>query len=236
MSINSKVADPNQNSYVTINEVNTYMNYRYSTSNWDNLTVSDKEAVIIQSAKDLDVFNFVDDIYYDAQGLSFPRSSHETVAGNVGTPITLSTFRHSNLYSTTYMKIPDDYWEQGSCHITSGTPVRDIRRITGSDASNGEITVATDFSATPTTNTEFRVFAPIDKNIKDAQCEQILFIVNNPNFETILNYKTIGANKVAIGDVKLDMHSNTPSHVSISSEAKKLLSRWIRKNVRIGRG
>jgi hypothetical protein len=236
MTINAKVADANQNSYLTVDEADTYMNKKYSTSDWDNLSPSEKETVLINAARSLDNFNYVGDKYYDAQGLAFPRDDHETITDTCGTPITNKKFRSTSLYSDTYMKMPEDYWKYGSCHITSGTPVRDTRLIDSSDPSNGEITVATAFTATPTTNTTFRVFAPIHVDIRNAQCEQSLFLLGNTNIDTIANYRSLGAKRIDIGDVRLDLHPNMYARVPICPDSRKLLSRWIRKNIRLGRG
>ena len=112
MALNSKLGDFNQNSYVTATQANSYMDTKQNTSEWDNLsTTASKENVLQQAARDLDYFNFIDEKYYDSQGLAFPRDSHETVTGNPATPLSATSFKNSNMYSTTYNNMPNNYWK-----------------------------------------------------------------------------------------------------------------------------
>jgi len=235
MATNIKLGDVNQNSYVTATLANTYFGNRRDTTEWDNLSTVNKDVVLKQSAKDLDIFNYIDEKYYDNQGLQFPRDSHKVVTGNCGTPITPNSFRHTNLYSTTYMKYPTDYWLYGSVHITLGTALYDTRLVASSCVTTGSLTVTENFSATPTSNSKFIVFAPIDKNIQDAQCEQALFILKNSNAANLLSYRELGIETSRIGDVEVTFKKGVTNMIPISSETKKLLSSWIKRRYRVGR-
>ena len=155
------------------------------------------------------------------------------ITGNCATPITVNSFRNTRLYSNTYGKYPTDYWKYGTCHITSGTPVNDIVNIDKSNVTTGSITLTTNLSDTPTTNTEFKIFAPLYKEIKDAQCEQALYITENNKIETLQNYKDLGAESVRIGEVEVTFSDSDVKRVALSPLARKLLSRFIRKNIRI---
>uniref|UniRef100_A0A6M3JQ00 Putative head tail connector protein n=1 Tax=viral metagenome TaxID=1070528 RepID=A0A6M3JQ00_9ZZZZ len=235
MATNTKLGDRAQDSYVTASQADTYFGNRRDTTEWDNIaTTSNKEVVLKQAAQDIDIFNYVGEKYYDSQGLAFPRNDHKIVTGNCTASITNTSFRHGNLKSSTYGKYPTSYWKYGSVHITTGTPLNDIKLIASSNTVTGSITVAT-FTATPTTNTGFIVFAPIDKNIRNAQCEQALFILKNANIESLYNYRDAGAREVEIGDVRVSFGSSASDKIAISPEARKLLSRWIRKQVKVGR-
>jgi hypothetical protein len=98
-----------------------------------------------------------------------------------------------------------------------------------------------DFTATPTTNTKFVVFAPLYKEIKHAQCEQAISLVETSGIKTSLqNYRDLSAEAISIGEISVRFGSNSGSgtsmQISLSPLARKLLSRFIRKTIRIGRG
>ena len=79
------------------------------------------------------------------------------------------------------------------------------------------------------------MFAPVDQKIRDAQCEQVLFILKNTNAESLYNYKALGADEVQIGDTRVRFKKGANAVVPISPEARKLMSRWFRKSMRVGR-
>ena len=235
-NLNTKVADPAANSYVTLTEAIDYIKSKYGHGNtWDVLDLNGKKRVLVQAAREIDMFNYQGDKYYTSQNLEFPRDDHEIVTGDVATPITNTSFRNTGLYSTTYGKMPTNYWKYGSVHITAGTPVYDIREISQSNVTNGSITLASPLSATPTTNTDFIVFAPVPDDIKNAQCEQALFISQNESLDNLMSYKNLGAADIRIGDVYVKFSDSTGARVVMSSVAKKLLTRYIDKHIRIGR-
>lgn len=234
ITLNSKLGDSNANSYVTLQEANKYIRNKYGhTSLWDTLDKEAKKRVLIEAGKDMEIFNYSGEKYYDTQALEFPRDDHDVVTGNCATPITINSFRNISLKSDTYMTYPSNYWVTGAIHITEATPLNDIRLIELSNVTTGSLTITEDFSGTPTTNTEFIVFTPIDQNIKNAQCEQVLYILDNSS-DTLQNYKAV-AKTVKIGDVRVDFKDFGVSKISISAQAKKLLSRWVRKNLRYAR-
>lgn len=236
MTLNVKLGDAGHNSYNSLAQAEEYFSSRTETSKWDVLATPEKESVLKQAARDFENFNYIEEKYYETQGLSFPLESHEVVTGNCGTPITNTSFRHSNLYSTTYNEMPEDYWKYGTVHITSGTPVRETRAISESCVTNGSITVSSIFSATPTSNTNFLIFAPLDKEIYEAQCEQILYILDNSGISAYSVFTNIGAESVDIGDVSVSFGEGASSKtLPFSPKAKRLLSRWLRKSFKLGR-
>jgi len=239
ISLNANLADPSANSFVTLQEANKYIKNKRGRSNtWDSLSIEGKKRLLIEACKDISKFNFRKDKYYDNQSLPFPDSDHNIVTGNCATPLTLSGFKNSNLRSTSYgaARYNNNYWKYGTVHITSATPLNDIRYIKSSNGTNGTITVDTDFSATPTTNTQFIIFEPLHENIREAQIEQAMFILDNEGVESVYAYKSLGAQRVKIGDVEVAFKGNAGMDKSpLSSNAKKLLSRWIRTHIRIGR-
>lgn len=236
LTLNQTLGSASANSYVTLEEANKYIASKYGhVSAWDELSFEGKKRVLVEAAEVLNAFNFVGDRYYEVQTMEFPRDDHDVLTGNCATPATLSGCIISNAYSTTYNKYPSNYWKYGTIHITAATPLNDIRMLQTSNVTTGAITVSTDFSGTPTTNTTYKIFAPLYDEVKDAQCEQALFIVKNTGFDSLFSYRSAGARRVKIGDTEVEFNPSM-ERIAISSVAKKLLSRWIRKYIRIGRG
>lgn len=233
MGVVATVAGFSTNSYVTLAEANTYFGNRYDTSNWDGLSTDNKEALLVQAARDIDLGNFTGNKYYDSQSMQFPRDDHETVDGNCASG-SLTKFKHTDLKSDTYGEIPSNYWKYGSVHFTSATLENEIYSIASSDV-NGF--VYADYSATPTSTTKFIVFAPVDSLIKSAQCEQAHYILEH-GLESYAEMRALGLEQLAIGDVSVrprgrgDRMGTTPV---MCLRAKKLMSRYFRKGVRIGR-
>lgn len=236
ITINTKIGDSDTNSYVTLAEANDYLRNKRGHGNiWDTLTEEGKKRILIEAAEEIDAFNYNGEPYYPMQRLSFPRDDHEIVTGDCATPYTNTSFRNSDLYTTTYGDMADDYWKYGTVHITAGTASNDVRNISQSSNTNGSITVETAFSATVAASSDFIVFAPMYKEVKNAQCEQALYIVENSNIETLQNYKALNVEEIRLGDARVRFRRGGMSKMSISSLAKKLLSRWIRHSVRVGR-
>ena len=238
VTLNSNLGDSSANSYVTLSEANDYIMNKYGHSNtWDTMTIEGRKRVLIQATKDIDSFNFYGSKYYASQSLQFPRNDHSTKSGTCATPFSISSFKNSNLYSTTYGVYPDDYWKYGSCHIVTGTPQYNIRLISDSVATNGLITVSSDFDATPTASSTFIVFSPLDSVIKAAQCEQALYIIQTNSMQSIKNYKAIDAQRVKIGDVDIYFKNTSQNDelANVSPTAKRLLNKFIDRSYRVDR-
>ena len=235
MAINNKLGDSGQDSYVSIDQANTYFDNRRDTTSWDDLSTANKEVVLKQAANDLGRFNFIEDKYYPDQGLVFPLDSHDVVTGNCATPITSTSFKNSGLYSTTYGEMPTNFWKYGTVHITEGTAIRDTREITQSNVTTGSITASVAFSDTLTVNSKFLVFEPIYEEVRHAQCEQALYILDNGNLSDLQGYKELGAESIKIGDAAITLVKGNMSRIALSPVARKLLSRWIKKSLRVAR-
>jgi hypothetical protein len=236
VTLNTKLGDINSNSYVTVKEANDYIRNKYGhDSRWDTLSIEGQKRVLIEAAKEIDTFSFVGEKYYDAQSMQFPRDEHDVVTGNCATPITINSFRNSSLKSTTYNKYPTDYWKYGTCHIKTGTPVREVRNIDKSHVTTGSITITENFTNKPSINTSFIIFSPMHAEVKNAQIEQALYLLENMHADTLQYYKDIGARRVSIGDVNVEFGEGDPSRISLAPVSKKLLSRFIRKQLRISR-
>lgn len=233
VTLNSKLGDTNANSYVTVKEANDYVRDKYGhDNNWDILSLEGKKRLLIEATNNLESFNFIDSKYYDGQRLSFPFSGHDIISGNCATPLTTNSFKHSSLKSSTYGKYPQDYWQWGSCHLTDDN---EVGLIASSNVTTGLIHMKSNFTASLTTSTGFTVFTPLDKDIKHAQVEQALFLIGNRGMQTIQVYRNSGAEDISIGDTRIRFSSGASGHVAISAEAKRLISRWTRKTLRMAR-
>jgi hypothetical protein len=231
----ASIAGYRSNSYLSVDEADDYFARKYGTTNWFSLSKMDKKALLVQSTKDIDFGNYYGDKYYDAQALQFPRDDHETVSGKCASPNN-NRFKHTNLKSDTYMSIPPNYWKYGTVHFTSATLINQIVVIGTSVAASGFIHAP--FSQSPTTNTDFIVFAPIDQPIKSAVCEQAHFVLES-GLEFYAEARALGIQEMTIGDVSVKPRSNTdrppiPTNV-MCLRSKKLMSRYMRKGLKIAR-
>lgn len=239
ITLNANLGDSDANSYVTLKEANRYIrNVRGHSSTWDTLSIEGKKRVLLEACKDLNRFNFINPPFYGNQALPFPNDDHDTITGNCATPLTINSFKNTNFTSDTYgnNKSNTNYWEYGTVHITSATPLHDIRAITTSNVTTDVVTMVEDFSATPTINTKFVAFEPLTKNVKHAQIIQALYILENEGNDSLFTYTSMGANSVKIGDVSVTFKNGAASsRIPMSSEAKKLMSRYFRRHVLVGR-
>lgn len=241
-TLNAKLGDPNANSYVTISEANDYIrNARGHNNSWDTLSIEGKKRLLMESTRDIDKFNFVGNKYYEFQSLEFPRNDHDVLTGDVATPVTNTSFKNTSFTSDTYgdKRNNTDYWKYGSVHITVGTPLYDVRRISASNISTDVITVSEAFTATPNTSTDFIAFEPLSKQIKDAQCEQALYILENSGSDSLQTYSSAGAERVKIGDVEVEFTEGASGggyKPNVSSAAKNLLSTFVAKTKSVYRG
>ena len=236
INLNTKIGDSAANSYVTLPEANSYIrNVLGHPNKWDTLSIEGRKRLLIEACRDLNRFNFLGVKYYDNQNLEFPRDDHDVITGNCGTPITTTSFKHANFTSDTYgsYKSNTNYWKYGTVHITSATPVGDTRNISANNITTDVVTLGSTLSGTPTTNTQFIAFEPIDNRIKNAQCQQAIFIIESNGSDTLQNYKESGVNFVKIGDTEVRFIEGAGSKQNISPKAKRLLSPWIRKEKRL---
>lgn len=239
---NPKLGDSNANTYVTLREANEYIkNSFYHPDQWDNLTLEGRKRVLIQAAKDIDSFNYRDKPYYDSQALAFPRSDHETYSGTASiNTATTGTLRGTNLYSSTYNKVPDNYFKNGTVHIKEGNNSRQVRMISSSVASEaggyGDVVVSSPFSSNVVASDQYLVFKPIYQEVKDAQCEQAMHIIAK-EFYKYADYTHAGIGYIRTGDLGISF-KDPPKGVpdsKICVKSRRLLGRFMRKTLTMGR-
>jgi hypothetical protein len=239
--LNTNLGDINQNSYVSLREANEYIKSNfYHPDQWDNLTFEGRRRVLTQAAKDIDILNYKDKPYYEAQKMAFPRSTHETYQG-LASPVlnTATSFRGNSLYSGTYNEIPDNYFKDGTVHITNGGHRGEIAYIDSSEASRagafGKIVTATPFTSSVVASDQYLVFRPLDQEIKDAQCEQAMYLIEN-RMSGYSDYIQAGIGYVRTGDLGISFKDTSKGYPDIvAAKVFKLLGRFMRKGVAVGR-
>ena len=242
VEFNPKLGDSKANSYVSMQEANEYIKSNfYHPDQWDNLTFEGRKRALIQAVKDIDTFNFRDKPFYDTQALAFPRSDHETFTGNASAnTATTGTMRGLNLYSSTYNVIPDDYFRYGAVHIKAGNNSRQIRYVSSSTASQtggyGEVVLSSPFDSNVVASDQYILFTTIQQDIKDAQCEQAMFIIADEYYK-YPDQMHAGIGYIRTGDLGVSFKDTqrgvTDSKVCV--KARRLLGRYMRKTMKIGR-
>lgn len=232
VTLNTKLGDFSANSYVTVEEANEYILNKYGHVNaWDTLSSDSKKRILIEATRSIDNYRFIGDKYYDSQPLAFPRDSHDTKTGACATPMTTTSFKNTGLKSTTYNVYPQNYWKYGTCHLTADN---EAAVVASSNVTTGIVHMSTAFTASLDTSTNFLMFAPLDRDIKHAQIEQALYVLDNSRSDTLQTYQSAGAKSVKIGDVRVEFKDSTnPSRMSVSSVSRKLLGPWIVKVRRV---
>jgi len=242
VSFNTKLGDIDANSYVTIEEANKYIKSNfYHPDQWDNLTFEGRKRLLIQAAKDIDTMNFKNRPYYESQKMAFPRANHEIYEGTASiNTATTGRLRGTNLYSSSYNELPDNYFKYGTVHIDRGNNFRQTRYISSSTASKtggyGEVVVSSPFDSNVVASDHYIIFKPVYQEIKDAQCEQAMFIIAN-EFYKYADYTHAGIGYVRTGDLGVSFKDADKSVQGnkICFKARRLLGRHLRKSIKYGR-
>ena len=235
--LNTKLGDVDANSFVTLKEADNYIkNIRGHTDVWDSMSMEGKKRSLIQATRAISKLHFINGPYYTNQALPFPDSRHDLVTGKCATPFSTTFFRNSNLYTTTYGEdmYNNDFFKYGTVHVTTGTPVREVRNITTSCATNGQVVVSPAFSDAVNARTGFSIFYPVDKRIKYAQIEQAVNILESDGAGTLSAYRNQGAKAVEIGDTKVTFQSGATTKTNkVCSTSKGLLSEWLNRSMKV---
>jgi hypothetical protein len=185
VGLNPKIGDSDANSYVNLKEANDYIkNSFYHGDQWDKLSFEGRKRLLIQACKDINMLNYKEKRYYSSQTLSFPRSYHMTYSGTASiNTATKMTLRGLNLYSTSYNQIPTNHFKYSTVHIKEGANINQTRYVSSSTASEaglfGEIIVSSPFDNNVVASDQYLVFDPMYQEVKDAQCEQAMHIIEN---------------------------------------------------------
>jgi hypothetical protein len=226
MALITTPSDPSANSYVTLAEANAYFEDRSDVSDWTSLTDDQKEAVLKLATKHIDTFRFhgneimpLPAYYRDKQRLKFPRTTARKKSGVVdsaGNDYFIDSARADEQHE------PDDFWIDGCVIIKDGTGKGQTRKISDFDMATGKITVSENWTTNPDTTSDYLVVEKIQKEVKDATCEQAFYITNGGGERAKMQAE--GVASYDIGDLSETFRDGMGAgKIAISNEAKGLL-------------
>lgn len=203
MALNTILSHPDQDSYVTVAEADSYLIAKPQYNTWASLSTSVKEAYLKASARQMDSFRYKSIKLYEkakdyrqGQGLAFPRYFFEDLFQGRVVSATATTFT-INDYLTSE-NTADDVFNGGSVIIQEGTGKGQTLAITDWVYSTGTGTVA-GWSVQPDTTSQVLLILPVDKKVKYAQMEQAYFLAlsRDKQIEDIMT----GVSSYKIGDL-----------------------------------
>lgn len=235
MSLITTPTIENANSYVTLAEVEAYFLNRQDILTWSSLSNNQKEAILIMATNHIDSFRFFNceivdrpKFYRNKQSLKFPRHNYSQVnSGTVkssGNNFIIDSSRVNNSYE------PNDFWNDGAIIITDGTGKGQTRKITDFDMETGKITISENWTINPDTSSQYYLVEKINDEIKNAVCEQALFISKTAN-SSRQTMRDSGVVSYRIGDLAENFGNS--SNINMSNIAKSYLSKFINRTGRI---
>lgn len=214
MALNTILSHPDQDSYVTVAEADSYLSIKTQHTIWSSLNTTAKEGYLRQAAIQMDSFRYKSIKLYDKakdyrleQGLAFPRYFPQDLFYGRVVSATATTFK-INDYLTSE-NTPDNVFNGGSVIIQEGTGRGQTLAITDWVYSTGTGTVAS-WTTQPDSTSQVLLVLPIDKKVKYAQMEQAFFLaqLQQSNIEDVL----LGVTSYKIGDL-----SETYDYKSLAS-------------------
>jgi len=227
MSLETTPTHPLADSYVTAAEADAYLANRKDVANYTALTTEQKEAILKLATKHIDTLRFrsksmFDDAMYFRleQSLKHPTKDEEMFYGVVETvatkKITASALRD-------VQTLPDDYFNGGAIIIIDGAGKGNTYKVANFVSATGEIETETDFSPAVDTTSRCIVVEAIDKKVKYATIEQVLYLSNGGGERQKMQSE--GVKSFSIGDLSETFADGMigSGKVAISNEAKGLL-------------
>ena len=228
MSINAIPTHKDADSYTTLAEANDYFtSFYYGPNSWANASNANKELALRQATRIIDRCRFFHEKYDgEHQRLEFPRSDEENWNGKAFSG-SITTLIDTNLISTSNSELyPDDYWNGGCLYITSGTNKFEKRLISDFDRATGKITVSSAFTSAIDNTCEYTIVKKIPQEIKDAQCEIALWLLDGKNKSGRAQLQAEGIKSYSIGDLSETFDVGGQS-IAMPKEAYDLLEMFI---------
>jgi len=227
MALVTTPSDPNADSYVTLAEANAYFADRSDIANWSALTDAQKEAVLKLATKQIDTFRFHGDPirptpnwYRDKQKLKFPRNTARNKSGVVDSAGANYIIDNARANEATE---PDDFWNDGCVIITEGTGRGQTRKISDFEMATGKVTVDANWTTNPDETSQYRIVEAIPQEVKDATCEQTLYLTNGGGERQKMQSE--GVKSYSIGDLSETFADGAvgSGKIAISNEAKGMI-------------
>jgi hypothetical protein len=227
MALETTPTHPLADSYVTVAEADAYLLNRKDVANYTALTNDQKEALLKLATKHIDSLRYrAEKLFEDAQyfrleqSLKFPTEEEERYMGSVATvdgkKITANSLKN-------IATLPDDYFNGGALIIIDGTGKGKTYKVANFVCETGEVEVEQDFAPAPDTTSRFMIVEKIPLRVKNAVCEQALYICNGGGERQKLQSE--GVKSYSIGDLSETFADNMvgSGKIAISNEAKGLL-------------
>lgn len=232
MELNAIPTHPLANSYLTVEEADEMILNRQNYEGWDALTDDQKAMLLIQATAQIDSLRFRNPSLFnhpgyfrDKQGLKFPDASMRSATGKVDSA-TSNTITDASLAG--HSGRPNDYYKGGAVVITKGTGLGETYKITGFNATTGQVTIEGNFATTPDTTTNFWITQGVPSAIKFAVVEQALYLLAGGGERARMQAE--GVKSYSIGDLhetfKDGMGGGT---IPLSTEARAFLTPYISK-------
>jgi len=172
---------PDADSYGTLEEADAHFENRGDVSDWDDATDDLKEAVLKYATDQIESMRFrygkvvACPMYYRReQELKFPQNvdpSRTVTPSEVGS----NYFKSTSLADLSTM--PDDYWNNGCAIVTDGVGKGETYLITDFDYLTGKVTIDGSWTTTPNTSSSIMIVYRVLDNVKKAQFEQALYLI-----------------------------------------------------------
>lgn len=182
------------NSYVSVAEADAYFDNHQDGATWTVLSPDAKKQALIRATADIDRHRFAGHKFRQNQTLEFPRINRRSFSGAFqsgrislqlkqqvilsepsSVPSSTKVIFPQLIETSDLPLFPTDFWKDGEVQIVSGVGAGQVRKVTESSPTNGEITVLTPFSPVPNTSSRLLLFGSIPSQIKSACFEQALF-------------------------------------------------------------
>ena len=200
---------PGANSYVTVEEAEAYFSTRYpKPAAWDRVSgavdeiLERKERALISASRmigtqafgaprsssgrgepsRIPVRPFSEAMgWVRPQGLFFPAEGQPFLTGKADSGEE-DKLIDASLAGTRY---PDGYFTGAGLHVIAGANAHQARLVTEFAAATGTLTVAVEFADAIDSTTSYFLLWPLDQALKQATCEQVLYLLEGANFSAL---------------------------------------------------
>lgn len=227
MALQTIPTHPEADSYVTLIEAEAYFENRSDVADWTALTDDQKEAILKLATRQIDTLRFLyekvrptPNWYRDEQKLKYPtikERSNSGVVDSAGSNYIIDSARANQPTE------PDDIWNDGAIIIIDGTGKGQTLKISDFDTATGKITVSADWATNPDTTSQYKIIEAIPSQIKNATCEQALYLTNGGGERQKMQSE--GVKSYSIGDLSENFGDaiNSLGQVALSNEAKGMM-------------
>ncbi len=237
VSLNTTVCSGTANSYADLTAAEDYFGGDHALASiWTGLSDDEKGRLLISASRVIDrnqwrgmaLTSLFESSLALTQALAFPRNDQEYRSGYADSG-SLTTLVDSTLADHDYW--PDDYFQEGSVLLASGSNRGLIREIEGFISATGSLTLAA-FPEAPAPGDKYFLIWPLEKRIVRACLEQAahLYQAGSPS---LADMGTAGVTAVSVDGLSLKFAGKAGSE--LCARARSLLSGYRVSGPRLGR-